>query len=323
MLLNFNKENLSMSKILKLAVPAGIGDTLWVMTKVQSLLKRYMLDKVSITVCNDSLQRAGNFLRSFNFVYDVKYSELGIMEKPITFPNGCYNITPSQPNWHDAFHWFLQANSHLEHGNRLEEWFPELEINWRVMDCFNWERKEIEFADKFKESFGEYCVFYLGPEAGNTICGHNRGPLWTPSNWFELSELALKNNLKIVFVGATYDQSYWNSHFEEKMLFNTSVYNAIGKWPIQRTLAIVKNAKFIIGHQSGIPITAAFMDVPGGAFWRPHGDSISPDHYITFSEDMASAWVPPDMLESKKWLPLIYTKCSPSSIFEHAKEYWL
>ena len=47
------------------------------------------------------------------------------------------------------------------------------------------------------------------------------------------------------------------------------------------------------------------------------------ERYCTMSEDLAHYWVPPAMLESGQFLPCIYTRSTPASIFEHASKYWL
>lgn len=308
-----------MPKILKIALPAGIGDNLWIMTKIQSLLEQENADKVSFTVTRDPLKRSADFLRSFSFTENVNYCEYDILEQPVVLGNGCYNYTNTQRNWQNKFDWFCQSNRWLEHGNRLEDWMPEWKINWNVMkDCYQIKDHEKKVASALKKP---YCVFYLGPESGNTVCGHNCGPLWTPNNWLELGKLCKEDaGLNVIIVGATWDESYFQKYFSH-MDFDCA--NLIGCTSINETISILKEAKFVIGYQSGIVIMCPFLNIKAGGFWRPYGNSISPDYFISFNERMAHGWVNPEILERGDWLPLIYGKCSPLSIFTYIKEKWL
>lgn len=298
-------------RALSLAFPSGIGDALWVLAKVPALLRREKADAAAVTVCRDETRRSEAFIRSFEFVDTVDYCDLSIVDSPQFLADGCFNYAPSQPRWHNRFDWLLQANGHLERGGCLEDWLPDLATDWRVMERFRWRADDLEFAKRFKGECGPYAVLYFGPESGNTTAGHNRGGLWSPEEWVSLAESIRNMGVEVIAVGAEWDRSYFTRHIRPKC---NCIRDCIGQWDIRRTLAVLKLSAFVIGYQSGIPITAAFMGVRGGAFWRPHGDSILADQYVTFSERMASAWVPPHMLESGDWLPLIYGRDTAATI---------
>lgn len=293
---------------LKIAVPAGIGDTLWLMTKMQSFLRKLGKDKLEISVCSDSLRRADEFLSSFSFVDSVDYNNYQILESRIVNEDGTYAYATSQPNWHREFDWFLQCNGHLEEGKRLEEWMPELETNWSVFDEYNWKDSDVEFASDFVNVHSNYVVFYFGPKSGNTSEGHNRGPIWKPEDWATLGEHYLRKGYKVVVVGAEYDRSYL------ELVPPFEYIDLVGKLSIGKTLLLVSNAYRMVGYQSGITISAAYLGVKGGGFWRPYGDSISPTRFVSFRDEMASAWVPPFMLN--KWAPLIYGRDIVEKVIE-------
>jgi len=62
----------------------------------------------------------------------------------------------------------------------------------------------------------------------------------------------------------------------------------------------------VISYQAGVGIVSTYLGTPTAIFWRPYGDSISPQWILSFDERMASAWVPPATIEAGKHLPLIY-----------------
>ena len=306
------------SRILKLALPAGIGDTLWALAKVPALLKQCGANFADITVCSDPTRRAEHFLKAFDFVRSVDYCDLSIMEQPVVV-DGLYNYTPSQPNWHNRFDWLLQANGHLEQGRRLEDWMPDLEIDWDIAKRFHLTADEEQVGHSVQKDLGDFCVFYLGPLGGNTIEGHNRGPIWRPEDWRRLQQLCREAGLSVVAVGADWDRPY----LERMRPLEEPFLDAIGKWKIGETYAVCKHAKFVISYQSGIGIFSVFLGVKTALWWRPQGDSISPSHHLSFNEAMASAWAPPESLKWKNYLPLIYGRHSPEQIMEHAKRHWL
>lgn len=304
--------NLREPPLLRVAVPAGIGDSLWALTKIPSMLAAYNAPRAKVCLCGGPPYRAKDFVERFDFIESADCSDYSCVESTITTPGGAYAWAPSQPNWHGTFDWMLQANSHLERGRRLESWFREFETDFKIGDRFWFTAHELKLARRLEADLGSYCVFYFGPETGNTTYGHNRGPLWVPGDWVALAAHCRQLGLRIVVVGADYDRSY----FERWIVpagFGECV-DAIGRWPIGETFAVIQRSRFVVAYQSGIGIFCPYLEVPAAVFWRPYGNSLDPDRFVSFDERMASAWVPPNWSE---YLPLIYTKCSPESITEH------
>ena len=51
---------------------------------------------------------------------------------------------------------------------------------------------------------------------------------------------------------------------------------------------------------------------------RCQGEPIHPEHYVGFSNQMASAWAQREGLESERSLPSIYALATPDWIVDHA-----
>jgi len=296
---------------LRVAVPGGIGDSLWALTKLPAMLRDYGIQRARVWLCGGPPHRAKEFIERFGFVESAEYCDWSCVEDRLSTPDGAYAWAPSQPNWHDSFDWMLQANQHLERGGRLETWLREFETDFTIGDQFRFTGGEVRHARDLESTLGPYCVFYLGPEAGNTYFGHNRGPLWHPTDWAALAAHCRSLGLKIVVVGADYDRSYFETYVLPVGFGDC--FDAIGRWQIGQTFAVVQRARFVISYQSGIGIFCPYLGVPAASFWRPYGDSIHASTFISFDERMAEAWVPPGYTE---YLPLIYTRCSPETIIE-------
>jgi FkbM family methyltransferase len=303
--------------VLKVAVPAGIGDSVWTLTKLQDMLRKHDAKKVIVGLCGGPPYRSREFVERFDFVESAFYSNWSCMESNQFTTEGVYNWAPSGRGWHGEFDWMLQANRSLESGQRLENWLPEFETNFAIADHFRFTLAELQNADALVEQLGSYCVFYLGPLAGNTTAGHNRNGLWSTGDWATLARMCRDRGLAIVVVGAEYDRSYFDRCRADGL---GECYDAVGQWGIGQTYAAIRRARFVISYQSGVGIFAVYMGVPEAVFWRPFGDSIFDRGFVSFDERMASAWAPLGALESGRYLPLIYTKCSPASIMAHAEQ---
>jgi len=268
------------------------------------------------------LPRTREFLGHFDFVVRSGYTPWHIAEAdPQVLPDGTFNYAPSQPRWHGEFDWMLQANGHLERGGRLEDWLPELEPEWDFARRFRFRPDEEAAADAFAgEVGGRYVVMFAASEPANTTGGHNRGPLWAPGQWAALCDLFLGDGVRPVFVGAAWDRSYFERHL--RPLLPAAVLGRIDCWPIGTTFAVIKRSAGVVAYQSGLGIFAVYLGVPCAMWWRSDGDSIHPNVFISFREAMARGWAPPGAVESGRYLPLIYGRCSPESIHAHARAHW-
>jgi len=305
---------------LRVAVPAGIGDSVWCLTKLPSMLRSYGADRVQIEFCGGPPHRAQDFLNRFDFVESAAPSNWSCVESDPYTSEGVYNWAVSGTGWHDEFDWLLVANQHLERGQRLESWLPQFEIDWSIADRFTYTGAELRHARELEDRLGRFCVFYLGPEKGNTSAGHNRGPLWSPEDWGRLAARCREMGLAIVVTGAEYDRSYFENH---ALPMIGDCYDAIGKWHIAQTFAVIQRSQFVVAYQSGVGIFSVYMGIPAAMFWRPYGDSIDPSGFVSFDEQMASAWAPRGALEENRYLPLVYGSCTPESIAEFARSNWL
>ena len=314
-----------MAEPLSIAVPPGIGDSLWSLTKIPGLLKQEGRDKCDITVCsgaaNEVSTRAVEFLKRFKFVRNVNFDQDHLIPcEPFLDGSGRYNYTPSGRGFHHIYDWMIQCNHDLERGVRLENILPEFGTDWDIAKQFTMDDDDWRASNLLAEEVGrDYVMFYAGPETGNTTSGHNRGGLWSPSDWVRLEQGFYDRGLAVVITGAMYDRSYVESFLRPAGFRGVE---RVGVWPIHSTFACVKRAKACISYQSGIGIFSVFLNVPTVLWWGPKGYSQSREHFISFEESMASAWAPPAMLESGKYLPQIYTRSTPEAILKHADEVW-
>jgi hypothetical protein len=215
----------------------------------------------------------------------------------------------------------LIPNAPLEKGIRLEDWLPQYPINWNIFHDFHIEISERIKAADVHAQIGDYAVFYPGPLAGNTVEGHNRGPIWKPEDWAELGERIHREfGLHILVVGASYDLAYYSSMLEPLLKGKDYWTSVIGRTNLGELWSLTDRSKFVVSYQAGVGIISTYRETPTAIFWRQHGNSISSSHYLTFDEKMASAWVPPKVLDSGTHLPLIYGRHDVDYILSEVRQ---
>ena len=294
-------------------LPTGIGDSVWALHKIEAIRDKIdpggEINVALVGSSNEIDSRALDFARRFKFISSAVMKPFSIHRQGDWIkPDGTYNYME------DGLYQFggeqycvLVPNAPLEHGIRLEEWLPQYPIKWDIWKDFRITPGECASSyDLVAQQ--PYCVFYPGPLHGNTTDGHNRNALWKPEDWAALGRRIYDEfGLQIVVVGAPYDATYYKWMLEPLLKNDREFWhNLIGQTNLGQLWSVTGGAKFVISYQAGVGIVSTYLGTPTAIFWRPYGDSISPQWFLSFDERMASAWVPPATIEAGKHLPLIY-----------------
>jgi hypothetical protein len=308
---------------MRFVLPQGIGDCVWALFKIRAIRDAQdpggAIDvRIACSATSNLESRALDFVRRFPFVDSAEMFVCGgLGSYPPVRPDGRYNYI--EDGWYDfdgERYCVLVPNAALERGERLETWLPHYPIDWSIFDGFHIAAAERRMADKLHASIGDYAVFYPGPLMGNTTNGHNRNALWRPADWVELGrQIRHDLGLRIVVVGASYDESYYAQWRQATWT------DLIGGTSLGELWSVTSRSRFVVSYQAGVGIVSTYLGTPTAIFWRPEGDSISPDFLLTFSEAMASAWVPPAILASGKHLPCIYKRDGVEQIMKWARRW--
>ena len=319
-------------------VGTGIGDSVWGIFKAKSIAKHYNQKEINLKIQVTGLEnenswrqlRAFDFIKRFDFVHSAEAYPMPRIQKKgpaclknsPSYENGLLRYINYGKNIYKKLKdidYILIPNEILEKGNRLETWLPQFDMNWdTVRKHYKFTLEEIKIANDLKNEIGEYCIFYIGPEQGNIVGGKgfNKDALWKPTDWVTLGDyIHQKFGLKILVVGASYDNDYYQKYILENLKNKNFWISKIGKYEINQTFAICKNSKFTISFPSGIGIVSHYLDVPTCIFWRPKHNSMSNKDYISFNEPMSYAWTYPDWKEKGNYYPAFYTIDNPESIF--------
>ena len=300
--------------------PNGIGDVMWVLTKIRTIAAGRPIDLVLSGDPRQELdQRCLPFLKRFPFVRTAAIMDIPILhdkEHP-TDSRGRYRYLSD--GILGQYH-YLIPNTTLEAGRRLEEWLG-LPVDWKVTDDFDW--SNTERGTMLGKCFAPFIAFYLGPENGNVNEGHNRGFLWEPKHWVELGKKFTERGMQIVLVGAHYDRSYWERYVREGVgQENMLWHDTIGRLEIGETFAMLKEAKAFVSYQCGLGIVTHYLGIPTVMWWRPEGNSAHATQLVSLSEQMAYGWTNPALQD--KYIGCIYQRQSVDDIIaEIDRREWL
>lgn len=304
------------------AVPPGIGDALWSLVKIPDLKRKGGYKRVVICPKSTGLNRSADFLARFDFVDDVQYVDFPIHPPEASPTNtdrdGRYVYIDSEKGWR-GFDWLMISNGHLERGHRLENWLPELATDWTIGQQFTYEPDDLAAADAAAPD-SPFVVFYPGPLRGNTTDGHNRGPLWTPDDWVSVHNAVCDAGFRVAYVGASYDRPYMDGQLLPALNSGgrSGYKDLVGELAIGATFALIERAQFTLSYQAGVGIFPLYRGRKSAIWWRPDGDSISPNIKLMFDERMNGAWVPPQYAGNH--LPLYYKKDGPKEVIQKLRD---
>ncbi len=261
--------------------PQGIGDLMWIYCKLVGVGKEF--DIVIPTAGSKKIVGGGKqelvFKRAHS-IADIAPKIKSVQHINVSFwcDSMAYEISPSTL--------WLQANSWLEDGKRLENLWPALSTDFSP---------SLDIPDS---DFSYDVIFYTSSTKGNI-----QWDGWQPAQWEELSYY-LGKDCSIGVVGAEWDREYLEIL---RMELGDNAQFHIGV-PLPEVLGMIKNTKILVGFPSGIPILSTILTVPTVMF------------YPDVLKDMPGTWVSPD---NKNHFSLMYNKeeSSPENVIGIMEEY--
>lgn len=266
-----------------------MGDCAWVLSRIQSVGETFNF------IIPDGLPQRGKQI--FDLLPQIANS--------CTYGSGLSyrkidenNILHSRTYWAKIIEkkFYLSANTHLETGNRIEKFLPDLPVsytlNFQTTDKDNMKARGL--MNEVKHYVGIYTSAY-----GTT---RNWG-FWDEKLWFELIERVYRKRMDSVFViiGASWDVDLSNKLMD--MLLNAKIpfINTVGQ-PLPVVIEIMKLLDYGFYFPSGLPIIGEYIKVKGSVmFYPPH------------LRKMINSWADLERTESGVFKECLF--CTPKEIF--------
>lgn len=278
----------------RITVPAGIGDSVWLIQKLINAGEQF-----------DFILPGGNPRRGKQ-IFDLIPS----LSNSCTYQNGLTykklaegNIQRTKKLWSQIQErsFFLSINEHMEAGIRIEKFFPDLDTSFKI----NWttEKYKLNVAVNFPSRF-KYIGLY-----GSSYSTTRAWGFWNEKQWLRLAQLIHKHNPDYVFViiGAVWDLDLGRNLVKQLYTNGIPFINTIGE-PLGAVLEIMKKLTYFFSFPSGLGILAPTINCPVTMFY-PDGKKGAPNFTV-----MMNAWASREDIESGVYKGCLF--CEPEQIFK-------
>lgn len=281
-----------MSILRTITLPAGIGDALWVLSKLIN-----SGEKFHFKIPDGSPQRGKQIFDLLPHVAESCTYTPGLSYAKIAQQN----IAIKGKKWADIKQqsFTLSANTWLENGHRLEKFLPDLSISYSLNYATNQSNKDT--AGALLPDTNEYIGIY-----GSAYSNVRHWGMWGADEWFTLIRLMYSRNrdLSFVIIGAQYDNDLAEILMKKLADFNIPFVNTIGQ-PLSVVVELLKRLAYFIGFPSGLSILNETLGKDGIMFYP---DKLAP---------MMNAWAHPDRIASGAYKGC--QLCSPEQLFDWMK----
>jgi len=261
-----------MEKVTTVNVYPGIGDILWVFHRLQGLFP--ILD---INISGKGVRRSLDFVNMIEGVRNVSYKDIS---RPEIKSKTVHDVDLREYEGKD---FFLEANTWLESGKRIEDWMPKTdnfvkEVKFKPMPTH-------PFVNTLQKRNNEtYIGIYTSNIKNNKVNG------MTPDLWAKyIAEISSGyENPKIFIIGAEYDKDM-GIKIKHLLSLKYKVHAMITiGYKIHETMGLLKKLDFIVGFPSGICILSNMFKIPNVMFMT------------TKLKKMHLTWVDKDLINNDK-----------------------
>lgn len=285
-------------KLLRLAVPAGIGDVSWIWSKIEPLTRTGEV-QAQIFVPHTWPQRTYSWLKLLPGVLPA----IGRHDYPTIQTEEMRRGYVNYSSWEEVTRTYeegeaiyLQPNQWFLDGRSLLDWIPDLETNFHY-------KMNIDSSDResaLKKVGGNY-EYTIGIHMAS-IAGAMNWKCWMAEDWVKLVELLHKEfpGIRFVLVGGYWDQDM-AMDFLGRINKDVEVVDLIGKTKIGEIVSILDSLTYYIGFSSGLNVMRNVLDKPCTTMWPLHQKA----HIYPHAD--------PRQVEEKSYLGFVYT--DPERIF--------
>lgn len=229
-----------MPRILTAAVPPGVGDVYWVLTKLKAWRAERGNHPVRLLIQSAGhLDRAGQWVDMVDFVDEVRFYPF----KPdrAALNHGLGQLRDGTP--------ILWPNAIVDQGRHLADWLPRLPLDL----SFPVSVDEVPGGPRF--------VLYVSSESINRAWMSHLPPTY----WRDLVAELNQRVGRVTLIGARWDLSYLNGFLKAGPPLDLELL--VGETTLKQVAGLLKSARFFVGVISGMTILANHFRTPTVALY--------------------------------------------------------
>lgn len=310
---------------IRVALPLGIGDAMWSCMKLEALSEYHGGRPVHAFINSSPNHATVGYLKIVPFI--------ALAEHAVSAPNAIAQQLPPHhrfPRWStlkgsadwNGYDYVLVANGHLERGQHISTYLPELNAALgRDATDYSYEHR-IDQADRdYAASFGRKPVLLYMSGVGPNQGFHNG--TWRVEDWADTAHLLLAEGLTPVTVGAnTADDKAQRDLVARKMgAAWDRVVDTVAITNIPQYVAMIEDAAVWIGLNSGGGIVASMRRTPTVMFWSDSAErvyGVHPDNVL--NTKMKTGYLAPWQLETYRTLSFGSAELTPRNAVARALE---
>lgn len=253
----------------KLLFPPGIGDSYWVLTKLQSFLKRENLSLPDIYIVGREDNKYHSHTRTFPFLEMFPF--LNTSWKYIDYDKASEETAKI---WIEAYEekgrtifpnilgsdYFFCYNGYINNGVALEEVDPDLQCNWFPDMFVSLHQKQYGVRAKIK--YNKYILFSFGFRGTYTYWA-NEFSAKDVSNY--INKVIKETNLTPILVGARWDAEDVGVRY---ILDNTDCIDLLGLTTVEELFGLIKNSECVVGWPSGLTMFSPVLGQKALVIWN-------------------------------------------------------
>lgn len=278
------------ARLLRINVPTGIGDFSWIYSKL--LAMKLPMDVVVAKGHPPRLVPIAELLPS---VYSMSVGRVGY---EIIDANKVGPKTSRQYllDWPADVVIPISANRHLEQGNRIETWLPELPVDHHYKVEIS--PQHVAAAEALLPYKDFVCLFAANKKTCEAWSG------WMAPQWCDFMQLFRRRigDLPFVLIGAGWDIGLGGEIACEAERTGIPLTDLTGKTILGASFHIMKRSKYFIAFPSGMAVFGHVLKIPTTMF------------YPDCLQNMIGTFDSPEARETNRFYETPF--CSPSSLVD-------
>lgn len=296
-------------KPLHVALPLGIGDVHWVCTKLRGLSEHHGGRPIHAHVSKSPNHASVGYLKLVPQIakaYEDSRAPYNIVSelKPGGYQDKRWATLEGSANW-NGFDYVLVANGHLERGEPLATYLPELETEHSYPLDIGAE--DVQYA----HGLAPPGSILLYPSGTGPNFGFHRHT-WTRAHWARTVHLLNEAGVEPVLVGANTPDDLTYCQRVVQAMSGARYEDAVGKTSIPQIMAMIRDAGTWCGLNSGLGIVSAMLGTPTVMLWADRRYPTDGD--VLFDPRMHRSWLTDDQCETYRTFSFGSPELTPEDV---------
>jgi hypothetical protein len=268
---------------LSVVVPTGLGDVHWACTKLRALSARHANMPLRVSVNKDRLHpRTADYLQLVPFIAEAETVSDAPVEYGSWFHDHQFSRLATCQNW-GRWDYAFFPNGHLERGDSLASWLPELETEYQYPLLID--PAVVARMRAAMEGPGAILLHTSGPETNQNF----HGGKFRQENWLRIFDTACAlSGRRVGILGGPVDRHYALPLLDYGR--HRGAIDLVGYTTHAELCALLKDAALLVSITCGVVMVAAMQGIPTLAFWPDARYRVGPAAG-THHPNMQTSWL--------------------------------